>query len=156
MSKNAVVVRRFLAVVTVVWMGVALSACGGGTTSPDTPDTTSTITTTLPTQSFSGIAPGEVVFAEVTINGTGVLTGTADWTFPTNDIDIYVTAPSCRAADIIDLQSDCQAIGRTTAVTTKPERLTVNVTQGNYRVWIANFGSSSETGTLQMTATVSR
>lgn len=153
MTRNAAVVRRFLRVVAVAALGAGLAACGGGTTTPDT--TTSTVTTTLPTQPFSNLPPGAVAFAEVTINGTGVLTGTADWTFASNDIDIYVTAPSCRATDISEL-AGCQAVGRTTAVTAKPERLTVNVMQGNYRVWIANFGPSSESGTLQMTATVSR
>lgn len=152
MTKNAAV-RRFLAVIAVTVLGAGLSACGGGTTSPD--DTTSTVTTTLPTQPFANLPAGAVAFAEVTINGTGVLTGTADWTFASNDIDVYVTSPSCRAGDILEL-ANCQAVGRTTAVTTKPERLTVNVTQGNYRVWVANFGPSSESGTLQMTATVSR
>ena len=152
MTRNAAVVRRFLTVVAVAVLGAGLAACGGGTT---TPDTTSTLTTTLPTQPFSNLRAGEVAFAEVTINGTGVLTGTADWTFASNDIDIYVTAPSCRATDVNEL-AGCQALGNTIAVTTKPERLTVNVTQGNYRVWVANFGPGSESGTLQMTATVSR
>ena len=153
MTRNVAVVRRFLRVAAVVVLGAGLAACGGGTTTPDT--TTSTVTTTLPTQPFSNLLAGEVAFAEVTINGAGVLTGTADWTFPSNDIDIYVTTPSCRAGDIVDL-AGCQVLGHTTAVTAKPERLTVNVTQGNYRVWVANFGPSSESGTLQMTATVSR
>lgn len=146
-------VRRFVTLVTLGAVAMGLAACGGGTTSPD--DTTSTVTTTLPTQPFANLPAGAVAFAEVTINGTGVLTGTADWTFPSNDIDVYVTAPSCQAGDIAQLMS-CAAVGRTTAVTTKPERLTVNVIQGNYRVWVANFGPSSESGTLQMTATVSR
>jgi hypothetical protein len=147
------VVRRFVTVVTVAALAAGLAACGGGTTTPDTD--TSTVTTTLPTQPFANLPAGAVAFAEITINGTGSLTGTADWTFASNDIDVYVTAPSCRATDIVEL-TGCQAVGRTTAVTTKPERLTVNVTQGNYRVWVANFGPSAESGTLQMTATVAR
>ena len=152
MTRHAVA-RRFLTVVAVAGLGAGLAACGGGTTTPDT--TTSTVTTTLPTQPFSNLPAFAVAFAEVTINGPGVLTGTADWTFASNDIDIYVTTPSCRAGDIVEL-AGCQVLGNTSAVTTKPERLTVNVTQGNYRVWVANFGPSSESGTLQMTATVSR
>jgi hypothetical protein len=153
MTRNVAVARRFFMGVAVAVLAAGLTACGGGTTTPDT--TTSTVTTSLPTQPFANLAASEVAFAEVTINGTGVLTGTADWTFASNDIDIYVTAPSCRATDIVEL-ANCQAVGRTTAVSTKPERLTVNVTQGNYRVWVANFGPGSESGTLQMTATVSR
>lgn len=138
----------------VVILCAVLTACGGGGTTAPTP-TTSTVTTTLPTQPFNGLAPDEAAFTDVTVNGTGVLTSTADWTFPTNDIDIYVTATSCRARSIIELVA-CPAMGRTTAVTAKPERLTVNVTQGVYRVWVANFGPTAESGTLQLTATVAR
>ena len=144
-------VRRSLALLTVALLATGLAACGGGTTGPDDDD----VTTNLPTQPFSNLAPFEVGFAEVTINGSGVLTSIADWTFATNDIDIFVTAPSCRAADVFEL-ANCQAVGRTTAVTTKPEQIAVNVTSGNYRVWVANFGPSTETGTLRMTATVAR
>jgi hypothetical protein len=150
MRRNNVVVPRPLALLVVALLATGLAACGGGTTSPD-----GDVTTSLPTQPFSNLAPFEVGFAEVTINGTGLLTGTADWTSASNDIDIYVTAPSCRATDVFEL-ANCTAVGRTTAVTTKPEQLTVSVTQGNYRVWVANFGPTAETGTLRMTATVSR
>jgi hypothetical protein len=152
MPRNAVVVRRSLAPLAVALLATGLAACGGGPNSPDTP---TTVTTTLPTQPFRNLAPGEVVFAEVTMNGAGVLTGTADWSSPSNDIDIYVTAPSCRAVDIFEL-ANCQALGLTTSVTAKPERLTVTLSQGNHRVWVANFGPGTETGTLQLTATVTQ
>jgi len=145
-------VRRPLALVAVVVLVTGITACGGGTTAPDN-DTP--VTTSLPTQPFNNLGLFEVGFAEVTINGSGLLTSIADWTFASNDIDVYVTAPSCRATDVVEL-ANCQVVGRTTAVTTKPETLTVNVTPGNYRVWVANFGPSAETGTLRMTATVTR
>ena len=146
------VVRRSLSLLAVALVAMGLAACGNGTTSPD-PE--SQVTTSLPTQPFSNLAPFEVGFAEVTINGEGTLTSTADWTFVTNDIDIYVTPPSCRAADVAELAS-CPVVGRTTAVTTKPEQLSVLVSRGNYRVWVANFGPSAESGTLRMTATVTQ
>ena len=146
------VVRRSLSLLAVALVAMSLAACGGGTTSPDT---ASQVTTSLPTQPFSNLAPFEVGFAEVTINGTGTLSSTADWTFATNDIDIYVTPPSCRAADGAEL-AGCTIVGRTTAVTTKPEQLSVLVSRGNYRVWVANFGPSAETGTLRMAATVTQ
>ena len=47
-------------------------------------------------------------------------------------------------------------MGHTTSSTAKPELLTLAVTQGTYRVWIANFGPGSESGTLRLTATVNR
>ena len=123
---------------------------GGGNTTP------TTVTNTLPTFTFNSVPPGVVVFTDVSVNGSGTLSATADWTFASSDVDIYVTAPTCAATNTNNLQSGCTAIGRTTSGTAKPERLTVNVAQGNYRLWIANFGPSTESGTLQASATVTR
>jgi hypothetical protein len=161
MSTSAVF-ARIPAAVAAVALVAGLSACGGGggTTSPSNTGSTtpppSTVTTTLPTFTFNSIAPGVVVFTDVSVNGTGTLSLNADWTFSTSDIDVYVTATSCGATNINNLQSACAAVGRTVSTTAKPERLTVNVNQGNYRLWIANFGPSTESGTLQATATVTR
>jgi hypothetical protein len=151
MSRHAVAVRRSLAAVVVAILGLGPIACGDGTTSPSPPDT---VTTTLPIQPFH-LASGEVAFTDVTVNGTGVLTSTADWTFATSDLDVYVTTTSCTARTVFALES-CSAAGRTTAILTKPERLTVNVLRGNYRVWVANYSLTAESGTLAITATVAR
>jgi hypothetical protein len=150
MRKKTVDVRRGLAGLAVALLVSGLTACGGGgTTSPDS----GPVTTALPTQSFSNLRPGEAVFAEVTVNGGGTLSSIADWTSASNDLDIYVTAPSCSAGDLVALTA-CPDLGHTTAVTAKPEQLAVLVTRGNYRVWVANFGPSTESGTLRMTATI--
>jgi hypothetical protein len=138
-----------------------LSACGGGSNPVEPPvnnnnNQPSTVTTTLPTFTFNSVPPGVVVFTDVSVTGSGTLSVTADWTFSSSDIDVYVTATSCGATNVNNLQSGCSAIGRTTATATKPERLSVAVTQGNYRLWVANFGPSTESGTLQATATVTR
>ena len=138
-----------------------LSACGGGggTTTPSGGGGTTqptTVTTTLPTFTFNSVPPGVVVFTDISVNGSGTLSTTADWTFASSDIDLYVTATTCAATNTNNLQSGCTAIGRTVSPTAKPERLTVNVAQGNYRLWIANFGPSTESGTLQASATVTR
>jgi hypothetical protein len=161
MSRSAVF-ARIPAAVAAFALVAGLSACGGGgspTGSSNTGNSNpppSTVTTTLPTFTFNSVPPGVVVFTDVAINGTGTLSLTADWTFSSSDIDVYVTATSCGATNINNLQSGCAAVGRTTATAVKPERLTVNVSQGNYRLWIANFGPSTESGTLQATATVTR
>ena len=153
MSIKAVVARRPWAVIVVAVLGLGPIACGGGgTTSPTQDDT---VTTTLPTQPFSDLAPFEAAFTDVTVNGTGVLTSTADWTFVTSDLDVYVTTTSCTARTVFELES-CAVAGRTTAIATKPERLTVSVLRGNYRVWVANWSLTAESGTLAITATVAR
>lgn len=160
MSRSTVSTRISAAVAAFVLVA-GLSACGGGGNGGGgggvvSPPVSQPVTTTLPTFTFNSVPPGVVVFTDVTINGTGTMSLTADWTFSSSDIDVYVTSTSCAASTTSNLQSGCSAIGRTTAVATKPERLTVNVSQGNYRLWIANFGPSTESGTLQASATVTR
>jgi hypothetical protein len=160
MSRSAVF-ARISAAVAAFALVAGLSACGGGTTTPTNnggggSTGPTTVTTTLPTFTFNSVPPSVVVFTDVSVNGSGTLSATADWTFSSSDIDIYVTSTSCAATNVNNLQSGCVALGRTTATTAKPERLTVNVAQGNYRLWIANFGPSTESGTLQATATVTR
>jgi hypothetical protein len=162
MSRSTVSTRISTAVVACALIA-GLSACGGGS-NPPTGNTggsgggggSQTVTTTLPTFTFNSVPPGVVVFTDVTISGTGTMSLIADWTFSSSDIDVYVTNTSCAASNTNNLQSGCSAIGRTTATATKPERLTVNVSAGNYRLWIANFGPSTESGTLQASATVTR
>lgn len=155
MPSHALFVRRLPALAACAVLALGLAACGSDNgITPDT--TTQTVTTALPTQNFARIGVGEVAFAEVTINGTGVLTSTADWTFATNDLDIIVTTATCTAQTALEINQRCSIVGVTTAVTTKPERLTVDVIRGNYRVWVVNFGPGTESGTLQMSATVSR
>jgi hypothetical protein len=160
MSRSTVL-ARVPAAVAAAALVAGLSACGGGgTTSPSNNNGGSsgptTVTTTLPTFTFSNVPPGVVVFTDVSVNGSGTLSATADWTFASSDIDIFVTATSCAATSVVNLQSGCAALGLTTSTATKPERLTVNVAQGNYRLWIANFGPATESGTLQASATVTR
>jgi hypothetical protein len=161
MSRSTLFTRISTAVAAAALVA-GLSACGGGTTTPTNNNNNgggggpTTVTTTLPTFTFNSVPPGVVVFTDVSVNGSGTLSATADWTFASSDVDIYVTAPTCAATNVTNLQTSCTAIGRTTATTVKPERLTVNVSQGNYRLWIANFGPSTESGTLQASATVTR
>ncbi len=139
-------------------LAVGLSGCGGGDSgsTPAGPSAPQTITTTLPTSTFVGIRPGEVRFVDVSVSVTGTLRATLDWTFPSNDLDIYVTTPSCTAVTTSGIQSLCSVAGRTTSTAAKPELLSVSVTPGNVRVWAANFGPRSESGTLAITVSGTR
>jgi hypothetical protein len=145
-------VRRLAGAALGMGLALGLAGCGGDSgTGPD--PTPTTVTTTLPTFTFTSLRPGQVRYTDVQINVTGSLSATLDWTFASNDLDIYVTSTSCSVSTTTGIQTLCTAIGRTTSTSSKPERLTVNVTPGNLRVWAANFGPSSESGTLSLTAT---
>jgi hypothetical protein len=135
-----------------------LSGCGGSN-SPNTPTTPppvvpQDVTTTLPTQTFVAMSPDEARFLDVQVNVTGTLTATSDWTFSSNDLDIFVTSNTCTQFTHTGLfLGRCTTLGRAVSATAKPERLVVNVTPGVVRVWVANFGPNTESGTLQVTVT---
>ena len=85
---------------------------------------------------------------QLTINESGSLEIIADWTFASNDIDVELFRGTCTPALITS--TGCPLIAGTTAVTTKPERLTVNVTPGAYTIGITNYGQSNESGVGQV------
>ena len=85
---------------------------------------------------------------QLTINENGSLEVVADWTFASNDIDVVLFRGTCTPALITS--TGCTAIGATTSVTAKPERLTVTVTPGAYTIGITNFGQTNESGVGQV------
>ena len=84
----------------------------------------------------------------LTLNESGTLEIVADWTFASNDIDIVLFRGSCTPQLITG--AGCPVVAQTTAVTTKPERLTTAVTAGGYTIGITNFGNSNESGSGQV------
>jgi len=136
-------------------------ACGGGGSSNPTSPSTSTVTTdpvvttTLPVQTFASLASNETRYIDVQVNVTGSLDATADWTFLTNDLDIYVTSVSCTGVTAEDLSAArrCTVLAKDDGRLTKPEHLTMSVTPGMLRIWVASFGPQMESGTLLVTVT---
>jgi len=127
-------------------LGITFSSCGGGGSSSTGPSTPSR--TIVGTRSFS-LAVLDAAFIDVSItgSGSGTLDATANWTFSSDDIDIYVTSTGC--SDIF--LGGCSIQAQANSATTKPERVTLGVTAGsNYRIWVVNFGPGFETGTLEV------
>ncbi len=89
-----------------------------------------------------------------TTTATGTIGVTIDWTFATNDIDIYLTRGT-NLCSIDQFNNDeCQFLGRTTGVSTKPETLSVsNLTAGPYTLYIVNWGSTDDSVGYQITLT---
>ena len=133
-------------------MVLGLAACGGGS-SPTTPGPQPTpppqpVQFTL---NFAPLVSNGAKFTDLQINGNATLAATADWTFASNDVDIYVTSTSCNAPNAEDLSAGrggCTILGKADSTSAKPERLTMNVSQGITRVWAANFGATTESGQL--------
>ena len=77
----------------------------------------------------------------ITGSGTGTVEATVEWTFATNDVDIYVTATACTAGQVaFDL---CAYKAKADSATAKPERVSFSVSPGDsYRFWIVNSARS--------------
>ena len=135
-----------------------LAACGGSGNpgGPSTPTPTPRPTPAPPvvvsqTQGFS-LRAGFVSFANFSIPSTGTVEGVVDWTFPANDLDVYLTNASCTFDQLIANQ--CSMLGFSESVTAKPERVSVaNVAAGNYIIWVANAGPGDETLSYQVVFT---
>ena len=78
-------------------------------------------------------------------SATGTLVVTLDWTFASNDIDIFVA----RGTEPCTLQTfnnrTCPFIATEESATLKPEKLTIpNLPAGAYTLYVANFGATDE------------
>jgi hypothetical protein len=137
-----------LAAVCVALMLVGLSACGGGTPltgpSPSPTPAPAPVTTLVHDDSFA-VGTKVAVPDTFTTTSTGTLDVTVDWTFASNDIDIFIA----RGTEPCTLQTfndrTCGFIATEESTTMKPERLTIpNVAAGSYTLYVANFGSTNE------------
>jgi len=86
--------------------------------------------------------------------GSGNLDLTVEWTFASNDVDIFIvrgTAP-CTLATFNN--RTCGFIATSESATLKPEKLTINnMAAGAYTLYVANFGSSDESVAWQIVLT---
>jgi hypothetical protein len=81
-------------------------------------------------------------------SGNGTVEATVEWTFATNDVDIYVTAPACTTSQLALEQ--CPYKAKADSTTAKPERVSFSVSAGEtHRFWVVNFGPQRESGTFQ-------
>lgn len=138
----------------------ALAGCGGGSSSP-TPITTTTVP--APTRSLVGQASFSLVDSDTAVRQTGLpdffaqpfslnfsgtVDVTVDWTFRSNDLDIAIFRGSCTPTQLLNLV--CGApLAQSLSTTAKPETLSVRLDAGSYTLVIAsNAGNSAESGTL--------
>jgi hypothetical protein len=133
-----------------VGMAMALAACGGGGTStPTAPAAPPAPSRSVVGQSNWTAEVGTAARIDATIGGAGSMDVTVQWTFSSNDVDIYVTSTGCASHQDL-LNNRCTLIAKADGVTAKPERLTLTVQAGTFRIWMANFGPTDESGTVEV------
>src|SRR5262245_32247912 len=104
---------------------IGLTGCGGdsGTTPPP-------VATPVPppvrsvignfTFSLSPLDMTRPVEVTVSGSGTGTLDATVQWTFASNDVDLFLTDRNCGATSIFNL-GNCNVLARADSFTNKPE-----------------------------------
>ena len=137
-----------------------LTACGGGgggggtggvTTSSTPPPTPPPPVVISQIQGFS-LRAGFVSFASFSTTSVGTLEATVDWTFATNDLDVYLTPATCTFTQLTANQ--CTVLAFSESTTAKPERArATNVAAGNYTIWVANAGPGDDTLSYQVVFT---
>ena len=134
----------------VIGLVISLTGCGGGGGGPAAPSTPAP--TPAPPPVVTVIAQGSSaldskVIAPVvfTTTATGTLDMTVDWTFASNDVDIFLARGSepCTLATFNN--RTCGFIATEESTTMKPSKLRApSLAAGTYSLYVANFGDTDE------------
>jgi hypothetical protein len=135
-----------------VLLAVALPGCGGGGGGITTPTPTPTpppVTALILEDSFSGL--GELTLAPVPFDttATGTIEATVDWTFATDDVDIYLVRGSCTLDQFNN--GTCSFVAFSESPTAKPETIrATNQAPGSFTLYIGNRGPAEESVSYQV------
>ena len=141
----------------VLMAAVLLPGCSSDSNPPVTstppPPTTLPPTTQTVVQSGSGSLPVlNLALIPFSISSTGRLDVTVDWTFASNDVDVYLVRGACTFDQFINL--GCNIIAFSESGTAKPERVSSSgATAGSYFVAIGNLGPTDESVAFQVVLT---
>jgi hypothetical protein len=95
------------------------------------------------------VAP--VVF---TTTAAGSVEATVDWTFASNDVDIFLTRGSAPCTLQTFNDRTCGFIATAETRSVKPEKLSApSLAAGPYTLYVANYGNSDESVAWQITLT---
>jgi hypothetical protein len=82
----------------------------------------------------------------------GTIDVTVDWTFATNDVDVYLAKGSCSFDQFISRQCDMVAFSESTIA--KPEKISApNAAPGAYTLLVGNLGPTDESVSFQILLT---
>jgi hypothetical protein len=126
------------------------------TPSPTPAPTPTTTSTSVIGAGSSSLAVLTLLSVPFTTTAAGTIGATVDWTFSTNDVDLYLTRGTdpCTAEQFNN--STCPFLDSATSATTQPETVSVpDLTAGAYTLYIGNFGPTEESVGFQITLTTS-
>jgi len=95
-----------------------------------------------------------IIYFPFTTTATGTIGVTVDWTFATNDIDVYLARGTATCSLDQFNSHQCTWLGSAESTTAKPERLSVpNLAAGPYTLYVVNWGNTQESMSFQITLT---
>jgi hypothetical protein len=133
-----------------------LPSCGSDRNNNPTPVPTPTpvppaVSTVVSTG--SGSVPVRILaFIPFSTTAAGRLDVTVDWTFATNDVDVYLVRGACVFEQFVANQ--CAVATFSESASAKPERLTLSgAAAGSYELLIGNRGPTDESVAFQVVLT---
>ncbi len=139
---------------------MVMQGCGGDSSTTPTPvavptPTPAPVSTVVAEGSFSGL--GVRVLSSVspfTTTATGTLAVTVDWTFASNDVDIYLTRGTDPCTVDEFNSGRCEFLAFSESFTAKPEKVSATgATAGPYTLYIGNRGPTEEAVSYQVVLT---
>jgi hypothetical protein len=142
------------------WLALAavamLPACGSDS-APTPPSTTPP--TTLPPVTQAVVASGSGALPALNAAGiafntstSGRLDATVEWTFASNDVDVYLVRGACSFEEFVNLL--CNIVSFSESTTAKPERISFQGAPPDaYVLVIANYGPADESVAFQVVLT---
>lgn len=131
------------------------AACGGdgGMTTPSVPTAAPAPPAPVVVAQSSGSLPARyLAMIPFTTTQTGTIDVTVDWTFASNDVDVYLARGACSFEEFVALQ--CQLVAFSESTVAKPEKLSVpNAVAGGYTLLIGNLGPGDESVAFQVVLT---
>jgi hypothetical protein len=156
--RNLIAVRWTLLSLTcsTLWL---LSGCGGGAGPDPVPTATPTpapapVTSVVAEGTLTGLPARELSYLPFTTSATGTIGVIADWTFATNNLDVYLVRGTdpCTADQFNS--GTCAFLGFSESTTAKPEKLNVSgLAAGTYTVYVGNRGPDAESLSVQVLLT---
>jgi len=134
---------------------LTLGGCGGSDSPTNVPAVTTPpapVSTVLAEGSRSNLGVnGELSLDPFMTPANGTLDVTVDWTFATNNVQIYLADGLC---SVQDFPYGCDFAGEAESLTAKPERLHLeNLRAGTYTLIIVNPGPAVESVSFQIVFT---
>jgi hypothetical protein len=135
---------------------VSLTACGSDTVTPPPPPPTTLPPLPPPSvvSTGQGSLPRDFVgrATPFTTTMTGNLDATVDWTFATNDLDVFIARGDCTPQQFFDRQ--CNIAAFSVSDTAKPERVQLTAAPpGLYTLLVGNVGPQEESLSWQVVLT---